>query len=196
MCHRRQRLHSTSGSNSVRCRKHLKHLFSFHVRGTWEGGVFIMHFDETPPFYFPARISCLVAQVSNLLCRRLPVGKPFELRDACGLEIREREMGSWSLRHAFRGKTPSFYFSARVSYRHAQSRKCKVAFRIPIPKGLRHKAQGCLPSEVLLTKEGEATLGRCKQESSTPTGLRHRAMAGHNHAGVAALRASVGPTTP
>ena len=30
----------------------------------------------------------------------------------------------------------------------------------PIPTGLRPSAQGCLPSEVLLTKEGEATLGR------------------------------------
>src|SRR5882762_7938850 len=29
---------------------------------------------------------------------------------------------------------------------------------LPIPKGLRPSAQGCLPSEVLLTKEGQATL--------------------------------------
>src|SRR6266567_9183215 len=30
-----------------------------------------------------------VAQVSNLLCRRLPVGKAYELPSACGLEIRD-----------------------------------------------------------------------------------------------------------
>ena len=29
----------------------------------------------------------------------------------------------------------------------------------PIPTGLHPSAQGCLPSEVLLTKEGQATLG-------------------------------------
>jgi len=44
---------------------------------------------------------------------------------------------------------------------------------LPIPKGLRPPAQGCLPSEVLLTKEGEATLGEGTEENSTPTGLRH-----------------------
>jgi len=32
----------------------------------------------------------------------------------------------------------------------------EVVSRISIPKGLRIKAQGCLPSEVLLTQEGEA----------------------------------------
>src|SRR5260370_22169350 len=48
----------------------------------------------------------------------------------------------------------------------------RVAFQNPIPKGLRLKAQGC---------EERATLGKCAEESSTPTGLRHRAMAGDNH---------------
>ena len=46
--------------------------------------------------------------------------------------------------------------------------------RPSIPKGLRIKAQGCLSSEVLLTKEGEATLGKRKVPSSTPTGLCQR----------------------
>ena len=65
MCPRRPYPQNTSGSNSVRCRKHLKPLFSFHVRGTWGGGVFVVLFDETPPFYFHVRIPCPVAQVSQ-----------------------------------------------------------------------------------------------------------------------------------
>ena len=43
-------------------------------------------------------------------------------------------------------------------------------FETPMPTGLRITAQGCLPSGVLLTKEGEATLGKGAEESSTPTG--------------------------
>ena len=39
------------------------------------------------PEYFMLRL--LVAQVSNLLYRRLPVGKPVDRRHACGLEIRD-----------------------------------------------------------------------------------------------------------
>jgi hypothetical protein len=41
----------------------------------------------------------------------------------------------------------------------------------PIPKGLRPPAQGCLPSEVLLTKEGEATLGTHPQNAINPNGV-------------------------
>src|SRR5882724_4581733 len=40
-----------------------------------------------------------------------------------------------------------------------------------IPKGLRNKAQGCLPSEVLLTKEGEATLGNMRRKLFNPNGV-------------------------
>ena len=38
----------------------------------------------------------------------------------------------------------------------------------PIPKGLHPSAQGCLPSEVLLTKEGLATLGNGPQSFPQP----------------------------
>ena len=34
-------------------------------------------------------IEPFVARVSNLLCRRLPVGRVFAVRDASGLEIRD-----------------------------------------------------------------------------------------------------------
>src|SRR5882724_10902844 len=40
-----------------------------------------------------------------------------------------------------------------------------------IPKGLCIKAQGCLPSEVLLTKEGEATLGKRHLHIPNPNGV-------------------------
>src|SRR6266404_5921068 len=70
----------------------------------------------------------------------------------------------------------------------------RVTFETSIPKGLRNKAQGCQPSEVLLTKEGEATLGKGTEENSTPTGLRHSARLGDNHAGVAGTRASIDPS--
>src|SRR5258708_27109601 len=64
----------------------------------------------------------------------------------------------------------------------------KVAFsKPPIPKGLRIKAQGC---------EERATLGKCTEANSTPAGLRHGAVAGQNHAGVAAIIASVISTAP
>ncbi len=39
------------------------------------------------------------------------------------------------------------------------------------PTGLHPSAQGCLPSEVLLTKEGEATLGKRAKSRSTLKGL-------------------------
>jgi hypothetical protein len=38
----------------------------------------------------------------------------------------------------------------------------------PIPTGLHPSAQGCLPSEVLLTKEGQATLGHAPQRFPQP----------------------------
>jgi hypothetical protein len=38
---------------------------------------------------FEVRISLLVAQISNLPYRRLPVGRPQRHRPPCGLEIRD-----------------------------------------------------------------------------------------------------------
>jgi hypothetical protein len=38
----------------------------------------------------------------------------------------------------------------------------------PIPTGLHPSAQGCLPAEVLLTKEGQATLGHAPQRFPQP----------------------------
>jgi len=37
------------------------------------------------------------------------------------------------------------------------------------PNRIAHQSQGCLPSEVLLTKEGEATLGKGTKGESTRT---------------------------
>src|SRR5882724_9339263 len=63
----------------------------------------------------------------------------------------------------------------------------RASFPNPIPKGLRIKAQGC---------EERATLGKCREQNSTPTGLWQCAMAGYHQAAVAVIKASVDPTAP
>ena len=50
-------------------------------------------------------------------------------------------------------------------------RRATMGSSFSIPKGLCIKAQGCLPSEVLLTKEGKATLGKWNSEIPNPNGV-------------------------
>src|SRR5258708_20305312 len=69
---------------------------------------------------------------------------------------RQETSEAWRLRFPWSLKLEAWGFPWSLS----TLRGIPVRRLARIPTGFRNKAQGCLPSGVLLTKEGEATLGK------------------------------------
>ena len=78
-------------------------------------------------------VKAKVAQVSNLLCRRLPVGKACEFSSACGLKIRDTADWKSALRdfirpeHVCKAQVNAALLSARASRLSGFKRKIPFA---------------------------------------------------------------------
>src|SRR6266446_751944 len=74
-----------------------------------------------------------------------------------------------------------------------QARTVEAIHEFEQPRPLRSVAAFYIMARKQVQTEQETTLGKGTEENSTPTGLRHSARLGDNHAGVAGIRAGMDP---